>query len=221
MSRRLLLVFICSALLGQVAENANRHYKSAEGRAQLARGMASAERHKRDRPRELVREMGVKPGMTVADIGTGSGFMLPFLSEAVGPGGRVLAEDIFSDFLEKAKQRAREKGLSNVVFIQGAETTPKLPEGAVDLALVLDVYHHFDYPQQMLAGIRSALQKQGRLVVVDYYRRPGAMRWGDAMSHIRADESEVIREIEAAGFRLAERRERIPGSQYLLIFEKR
>lgn len=219
--RRCLLVWLaCGVLCAQVAERANRHYRTAEGRADLARHFASPGREAHEKPRELVKEMGLKPGMTVADVGTGAGFMLPYLSEAVGPSGRVIAEDIFSDFLDQARQRAEAAGLGNVTFVQGSETAPQLPGNSVDVALVLDAYHHFNYPEQMLAGIRAALRKGGKLVIVDYYRRPGALRSGDALEHIRADEPEVIREIEASGFRLLVRQQRDPGRQYLLLFDR-
>jgi len=219
--RCLLALIACWAVCAQVAERANNHYRTAEGRAELARHLASPGREARERPKELVRQMGLKPGMTVADIGTGAGFMLPYLSEAVGPSGRVIAEDIFSDFLDTARQRAEAAGLGNVAFVQGSETAPQLPGNSVDVALVLDTYHHFNYPEQMLAGIRAALRNGGKLVIVDYYRRPRAMPSGDALEHIRADEPEVIREIEASGFRLLVRHERERGKQYLLIFENK
>jgi len=156
----------------------------------------------------------------VADIGTGIGYMLPFLSRRVGPGGRVVAEDIFDDFLAAARQRAQDQKLANVTFVKGTETDPHLPENALDEALALDVYHHFNYPEKMLAAIHQALKPGGKLVVVEYYKRPGAMPGGDAMTHIRLDQPELIQEIEAYHFRLVSQREHIPGSQYMLILEK-
>jgi ubiquinone/menaquinone biosynthesis C-methylase UbiE len=147
--------------------------------------------------------------------------MLPFLSRRVGPSGRVIAEDIFDDFLGAARQRAQNQKLDNVTFIKGGDSDPKLPEGQVDVALALDVYHHFDYPEKMLAGIRKALKPGGRFVVVDYYKTPDAMPGGGAVQHIRLNRPEVQREIEANGFRLLAEREHIPGSQYMLILEKK
>ena len=117
--------------------------------------------------------MGLQPGMTVADVGTGIGYMLPFLSRRVGPAGRVIAEDIFDDFLAAAKQRAANQKLENVTFVKGDATDPNLPEGEVDIVLVLDAYHHFDYPDKMLAAIHQALKPDGKLVVVEYYKRAG------------------------------------------------
>ena len=219
-SALLALLAAAAALPGQVARQANSHYQTEEGRSAIARGLAAPDRNATEKPRELVQAMGLQPGMTVADIGTGIGYMLPFLSRRVGPGGRVVAEDIFDDFLAAARQRAQDQKLANVTFVKGTETDPHLPENALDEALALDVYHHFNYPEKMLAAIHQALKPGGKLVVVEYYKRPGAMPGGDAMTHIRLDQPELIQEIEAYHFRLVSQREHIPGSQYMLILEK-
>ncbi len=132
--------------------------------------------------------MAIKPGMVVADIGTGTGYMLPYLSQAAGPGGRVIGEDIFPDFLEKAENAAKQHKLTNVQFIQGTETDPGLPESGVDVALALESYHHWNYPEKMLAALHRELRDGGRLVIVDYYKRPDAMPGGRAVQHIRLDD---------------------------------
>jgi ubiquinone/menaquinone biosynthesis C-methylase UbiE len=216
--RALAAAFIAiGALHAQVAREANSRYNTTEGRSAVAQSLSNPERDKTQRPKQLVEHMGLKPGMTVADIGTGIGYMLPYLSEAVGSSGKVLAEDIFDDFLAKARERAA--GLGNVTFIKGEPDDPKLPENAVDAILVLDVYHHFDYPERMLAAFHKALRDNGKLVVVDYYRRTTAM--SNALTHIRLDAPDVIKEIEANHFRLVSQREHIKDRQYMLILEKR
>jgi ubiquinone/menaquinone biosynthesis C-methylase UbiE len=213
-----LALLLAPAAWGQVAAEANNGYKTPEGRATVAATLSSENRDKTQRPQELVDGMGIKPGMTVADVGTGVGYMLPYLSAAVGPNGKVLAEDIFDDFLTKARTRAR--GLANVSFVKGTDEDPKLPENGLDLILVLDVYHHFDYPDKMLATFHKALRPGGKLVVVEYYKRPTAMPNGRAMTHIRIDEPDVIKEIGANHFRLASQRVHIKDSQYVLIWER-
>jgi ubiquinone/menaquinone biosynthesis C-methylase UbiE len=164
--------------------------------------------------------MGLQPGMTVADVGTGIGYMLPFLSRRVGADGHVIAEDIFDDFLASAKQRVENLKLPNVTFVKGTETDPKLPAAAVDIVLALDVYHHFDYPEKMLAAIHQSLKPGGKLVVVEYYKRPEAMPEGRALTHIRLDMPDVIKEIEANRFHLIAELEHVPDSQYVLILRK-
>jgi len=212
---------LASILSAQVAGEANSGYKTPEQRKSVAKTLGNPERDKTQQPGKLVREMSIEPGMTVADIGTGIGYMLPFLSRAVGPNGRVIAEDIFEDFLEGARQRAGDLNLNNITFVKGADTDPNLPEGKVDRVLALDVYHHFDYPEKMLAAIHKALKPDGKLVVVEYYKRPEAMANGRAMTHIRIDMPDVIKELEANHFHLLMEREHIKNVQYLLVLEKK
>ena len=211
----------CTMLWAQVATDANQRYQTADGRKTIAAGLGGPGRDATERPRELVDEMALKPGMTVADIGTGVGYMLPYLSRAVGPSGHVMAEDIFDDFLNAAKQRAGDQKLGNVAFIKGTETDPRLADQSVDVILALDSYHHYNYPEKMLAAFARALREGGRLIVVEYYKRPNAMPDQDAVKHIRLDEPDLVREIERNGFRKVSEREHIKDSQYMVVFEKR
>lgn len=217
-------VFVALALAGglsaQVASQANSGYQTEQQRRDVAKTLGDPARDERQKPRDLIKAMGLEPGMSVADVGTGVGYMLPFLSRRVGPAGHVIAEDIFDDFLAAAKQRAQNLNLDNVTFVKGTETAPNLPEGAMDIVLALDVYHHFDYPDKMLAAIHKALKPGGKLVVVEYYKRSTAMANGRALTHIRLDMADVIKEIEGNHFHLLLEREHIPDSQYMLVLRK-
>src|SRR5580704_14888010 len=133
--RLLLIPALLSAAFAQVADKANAGYKTPEGRDQVARSLIAPDRDAKQKPEELVKAMQLEPGMTVADIGTGAGYMLPFLSKAVGSGGRVLAEDIQDDFLAKARAHATEARLGNVDYIKGTEKNPTLPAASVDVEL--------------------------------------------------------------------------------------
>jgi len=195
----------------QVADNANKGYKTKEGRDKVAATLDDPHRDGRQKPEELIAAMNVKPGMTVADIGTGTGYMLPFLGKAVGAGGKVYGEDIQTDFLD----RARAKHVANAELILGTTTDPKLPANSIDVALVLDVYHHFDYPDKMLQAIRGALKPGAHLVIVDYYKSASP-----SPGHIRAERDDVAAEIEGNGFHLIAKRDHIPNTQYMLTFEK-
>jgi ubiquinone/menaquinone biosynthesis C-methylase UbiE len=221
------LVIIClltTGVCGQVARDANRDYATAEDRAKLVARLESPTRLARLRPTELVQRLDVTPASIVVDLGTGTGNLLAALSKAVGPKGRVVAEDIHSDFLDRARSRAKSDGLDNVDFVLGTETDPRLPEGRADLVIVLDAYHHFDYPEKMLAAIRSGLKPGGRLAIVEYHKLRGAMEVAEdpdfAVRHIRAGSEQVEQEVKAAGYRFLWRREHAPGSQYIAMFQK-
>lgn len=220
MRRAIVFLMTAGALAAQVAQQANSTYQTEAGRENVAKGLNGPNREATQKPGELIKSMGLEPGMTVADVGTGVGFMLPFLSRRVGPAGRVLAEDIFDDFLAGAKQTAEEQKLSNIAFIKGTETDPNLPEGQVDMELVLDAYHHFDYPEKMLAALHKALKPDGKLVIAEYYKRESAMPGGRALTHIRLDMPDVIKEVEANHFHLLMEKEHIKNVQYMLLLEK-
>lgn len=213
----LLTAALAAPLAGQVAEQANEHYRTLEGRQGMLQNLGAADRAERLRGEAIVRELGIDPGSAVADLGTGGGAMLPLLSSAVGQSGKVFAQDIFPDFLAHAKEN--HGALANVTWVLGAEKDAKLPPGSVDLAVTIDAYHHYDYPAQVLASIRAALRPGGRFAVVDYFKRPGAMDPpADAVQHIRLDRDDMIREVTAHGFRLVRTVEHVPGRQYIAIF---
>jgi ubiquinone/menaquinone biosynthesis C-methylase UbiE len=216
------LTWFCATLcFAQVAQKANEAYQTKEGREGIAKSLADPHRDERQRPRDIVDAMNLKKGQTVVDLGTGIGYMIPYLSHAVGASGEVIGEDIAQDFLDRAKLRVSASSLTNVKFILGDEQDPKLPADKADAILVLDVYHHFDYPQTMLGHIRDCLVSDGRLFIVDYYKRPEAMPNGRAMEHIRLDKDDVIHEVEDSGFRLVSSSELIPKTQYIAVFAQK
>src|SRR5271170_7312492 len=218
------LLLIIPAAFAQAAGQANDNYKTHEGRENIARTLGDPTREERQKPRDIVDAMDLKPGGSVADLGTGVGFMLPYLSHAVGDTGRVIGEDIQNDFLDKAKLKVQLSHLTNVRFVLGTDRDPKLPADSLEGVLVLDVYHHFDYPEAMLEHIRDSLLSDGKLVIVEYFKRPGAMPGGDpdrAVEHIRLDQDDLVKEVEANGFRLILKRDLVPKSQYIAIFARK
>jgi ubiquinone/menaquinone biosynthesis C-methylase UbiE len=217
-----LLLALSSALAAQVAADANRSYNNEKSRAVMVANLSDPERLTRLQGERIIAALPLKPGMTVADIGTGAGVMLPLFSKAVGPKGKVISEDIFPDFLDAARRNAAKQGLNNVQFVLGNEKDVNLPSACCDLAVTIDAYHHFDYPAEMLASLARSLKPGGQLVIIDYYKRPGAMGVRvDAVEHVRLDMDDVIKEVEAHGFQLVEKREHVPGSQWMGFFKPR
>jgi ubiquinone/menaquinone biosynthesis C-methylase UbiE len=217
--KNFLTVLLAFSAAAQVAKEANKAYQDEKGRAGIAGTLLSEGRDARQKPKELIAALGLKPGMTVADVGTGAGYMLPYLSSAVGPRGKVYAEDIFPDFLEAAKKRA--SGLSNIEFILGDLKGANLPPGSVDVALILDAYHHFDYPEAVVASVKNALKPGGRIVVVEYHKNDKSMPNGRALEHIRATKEEFVKEIEGFGLRAVDLKDFLPDVQWMGVFERR
>jgi ubiquinone/menaquinone biosynthesis C-methylase UbiE len=126
-----------------------------------------AKREKDQRVGDIFTAMGVKPGAVVADIGAGEGFFTVRLSEAVGAEGRVLAVDISASVLRSLRARVEREGLANVEVVEGTTSDPRLPEAALDAALIVNAYHEMTEHQAMLEHIRKALKPGGRLVIVE------------------------------------------------------
>lgn len=215
MIRLALMMLVASLACGQIATDANKRYETEEGRKGVLKTLADPGRADRLQAQKLVTALDLSAGDTAVDLGTGAGILLPFLSKAVTPSGKVIAQDLHQDLLDVAKKTATDAGLTNVSYLQGGERDPNLPMATADLIVAVDSYHHFNYPKPMLAGLRAALKDGGRLAIMDYYQ--ANFRIPD---HIRAEKPEVIKEIEAEGFRLVKDVEHVPDTQYLVIFEK-
>lgn len=126
------------------------------------------EREAEERPDELVAALKLKPGDAVADVGAGTGYFSWRLAEAVAPRGRVYAVDVQPEMLERLRGNMAARGLTNVIPVLGSTTEPRLPAGAVDCVLMVDVYHEFERPCEMLHALWLALKPAGRLVFVEY-----------------------------------------------------
>lgn len=139
-------------------------------------------------------------------------------AEKVGAGGTAIAQDIAPEFLRGIGERARKAGLKQVRTLLGGEKNVRLPANGVDLVFTSDTYHHFEYPQAMLASIHAALRRGGRLIIIDYEKILGrSSPW--VLSHVRADRETVIAEVTVAGFVL-ERTHGFLRDNYFLEFSK-
>lgn len=126
------------------------------------------ERVKEEEPAKLVEALAVRPGMVVADVGAGSGYHAFLLAPLVGDTGKVIASDIQPEMLELITAKAKKLGVKTVETVRGTETDPKLPANAVDLILMVDVYHEFSHPFEMVEKMVAALKPGGRLVFVEF-----------------------------------------------------
>lgn len=170
--------------------------------------------------KQILSAVGLKPGMHVADIGAGTGlFTLPF-AEAVGPQGKVYAVEIARNFLSHIEARAKKAQLENVVTVLGTDRSVELPSGAIDLAFICDVYHHFEFPQASLASLHKALKPGGEIVVIDFKRIPGVSS-DFVMSHVRAGQEVFEAEITAAGFEKVDEVRGILKENYFVRFRRK
>ena len=218
-----------TASLAQVATTANEEYRTQALREKAASQMGSNFRGALERLGPLVDSLGLEAGDTVADVGTGVGYLLPYIVRRIGSSGTIFAVDIYPEFLDKVRERIAAAGWRNVHPVLGTERDPKLPATRLDGAILLDAYHHLDYPEAMMRGVRRALKSGGRLFIIDVYRsRPNpAASLDEVRRHIRLDRDDVVKEIEAQGFKLAKQWDHMHFGWshspflYVLVFEKR
>lgn len=126
------------------------------------------EREEEEEPAKLMKALNLKPGMVVCDLGAGSGYFTFRLSKQVGPTGKVLAVDIQPEMCDEVNKRAKQLKVTNVETILGTESDPKLPANSLDMILMVDVYHEFNYPYEMIEAMVKSLKVGGKIVFVEY-----------------------------------------------------
>ncbi len=201
------------------ADGTGRYYMGREiARVMSHRGAAWLERPDREReerPEILIRSLGLEPDDVVADLGAGTGYFTFRLAPLV-PDGLVYAVDIQPEMLRILEERAVADEVDNVAPVLGSTTSPGLRPASTDLTLVVDAYHEFSHPAEMLAAIFEATRPGGRLVLVEY-------RGEDADVPIKPlhkmSEAQARREVEAAGFVFVENRGPLP-QQHILVFQR-
>jgi len=151
----------------------------------------------------IAKHVGIRPGMTVADIGAGTGLFLDLFCKGVADGGLLFAVDIAPRFIKHLHQRSALKNHTQVLPIQCSGTSTRLPTASVDIAFTCDTYHHFEYPKSTLASLHAAIKPGGQLIIVDFERIEGVSR-KFIMGHVRCGKSRVIEEVTAAGFKMIE-----------------
>jgi ubiquinone/menaquinone biosynthesis C-methylase UbiE len=183
------------------------HYTGAEW-------LLRDEREREERCSLMISNLGIKGGQRVCDMGCGNGFYTLQLAKMVGKKGHVYAVDIQPEMLKMLNDRADKAEISNITPILGTQKDPRLPLAELDLILMVDVYHEFSYPAEMLVEMKEALAPGGQLVFVEY-------RAEDPKVPIRPEHKmardQVIKELTAAGFQLSNEFEKLPW-QHMLWF---
>ncbi len=175
-----------------------------------------SERDLEEDPDRAIDVLRIEKGAAVADVGAGSGYMTVKLSKKVGPQGKVYANDIQQGMLDLLNKRLAKSKITNVTTVLGTQDDPRLPPDALDLVIMVDVYHELSQPQVMLGRIRASLKPGGRLVLLEYRKE-------DPDVPIRPEHKMSVAdaklEVEAEGFKLTKTNEDLPR-QHILIFTK-
>jgi ubiquinone/menaquinone biosynthesis C-methylase UbiE len=173
------------------------------------------DRAKEEQPQKMVAALGLKSTDVVADIGAGTGYISQLLARQV-PGGKVLAVDVQPEMVELLKQRVRDGKIANIQPRLGTEKSPELSPASIDLAIMVDAYHEFGYPQEMMTRIVAAIKPGGRVVLAEY-------RGEDPLvfikPHHKTTQKQIQREMSAVGLKFLKNESVLP-QQHLLFFGK-
>ena len=221
-----LYLFVATTSLAQVVEQADEQEipparKNYMGRRiAFTMGVGGAEwltranRQAEEDCETLLRELRLKPDMTVCDMGCGNGFYALRMAKQVGEKGRVLAVDIQAGMLRLLQSRAEEQEIENVKPILSGITDPKLPKREVDLILCVDVYHEFSHPELMLKGMRDSLSKDGVIALAEYREEDPTV---PIKPLHKMSKKQILKEYSANGLKLVREFDGLPW-QHLMFF---
>ncbi|NJN61444.1 MAG: class I SAM-dependent methyltransferase [Coleofasciculaceae cyanobacterium RL_1_1] len=170
-----------------------------------------------ERPDLLLNLLDIAPDATIADIGAGTGFLTVRLLDRLNENGRILAIDVEPESQDIIDFIARDRGETRITTILGSPSDPRLPENSIDLAIMLDAYHEFEFPCEMMHNIKAALKPGGRVVLVEYRRENPLI---PIKTLHKMTERQAKQEMAAAGFVWLDTREDLP-SQHIMIFEQK
>ena len=173
------------------------------------------EREAEENVNNLLKNMNIQPGDTLADIGAGSGYHV-FKISPILKNGLIYAVDIQAEMLEKIQSRIDTQNSNNTAIVLGTERSVNLPENSVDKVLMVDVYHEFNYPYEMMQSIKKALRSNGKIYLVEY--RGEDPRVPIKKIH-KMTQKQAVKEMEAAGFKLLRNFENLPW-QHCMVFVK-
>jgi ubiquinone/menaquinone biosynthesis C-methylase UbiE len=163
----------------------------------------------------LLKNLAVKPGMVVADIGAGSGYHSALLSKMVGT-GKVFAVDVEPEMIAYLNARIKQEKLTRIVPVLSTEQKVSLPENTIDMMLLVDVYHEFSFPYEMALSMRAALKPGGKLVLVEFRAEDPTV---PIKTIHKMSEAQAIKEFKAAGFAFDKNIDNLPW-QHCMVFIK-
>jgi cyclopropane fatty-acyl-phospholipid synthase-like methyltransferase len=224
MRRASITIALAAVLLAGVALAAqDRHPVSGRVIAPVmgvggASWLERPEREAEEEPSRAIEALDLRAGMTVADIGAGSGYYTVRMARKVGAGGRVYATDIQVGMLSLLQRRAKQEQLQNIVPVLGAVDDPRLPPGSLDLALMVDVYHELSSPQAFVRRLREALKPDGRLVLIEFRKE-------DPRVPIREEHKmsveQVRQELSADGYTIEKVIDTLPWQHIIVLMAAR
>jgi ubiquinone/menaquinone biosynthesis C-methylase UbiE len=185
------------------------HYSGAEW-------LTRESRQREEDCKRLLKELNVKPGQTICDMGCGNGFYTVQLAKLTGKNGKVYAVDIQPEMLDMLKKRARAAKIENIEPLLGTETDPRLPENSLDLVLMVDVYHEFSQPEPMLKAIRKSLKPEGRIALVEFRAEDPKV---PILPEHKMSKRQILKEFPANGLKLIGQFDKLPW-QHLMYFSR-
>jgi ubiquinone/menaquinone biosynthesis C-methylase UbiE len=197
------------------AADEHQHSHSSMSLDQYIARLEDPQRDAWQKPDEVLKILNLQEGQVIADIGSGSGYFTTRFARALAPlKGRVMALDVDEGMVAHLRQRLTQEQLKNVTVIQVPPHDPLLIDQSVDVVFICDTYHHLEDREIYMKKIRKGLKPNGRVVIVDFYKREG-IPVGPPMS-MRLSEETVQKELQAAGLHVTEKVTALPY-QYILI----
>lgn len=218
MTARIFLLLVCWLVLtgSGLAQDQHQH-RRPDDIAQYLKHLDSPERDAYQKPVQVIEALKVKPGMAVADLGSGSGYFTRRFLEAVTETGKVYAVDVEPEMLAYVKESVARMNIpSSAEFILGQPDNPKLPAVSVDLIFVCNTIHHLEERTRYFRELSPALKSGGRITIIDFYPDERSGELGFPKRHLVARDT-VISELTEAGYRLVHEHTFLP-KQYFLEF---
>jgi len=195
------LLFTASPITAQEHKQHDKnpgHHRTFDDPASYSKSWDDPARDEWQRPADLVTALGVHAGMAVADIGTGTGYMLPHLSRAAGTTGKVYAVDISPQMLDWVSERAEREGLANISTVKATGDSTGLETASTDRAIMINVWHHIENPEAYAKDLLRSLRPGGVVLIVE--ADPHSTQEGGPPQHFRLRPEAVIERFESAGF---------------------